>query len=73
MVAARGKLLAKENVNRLRFLVGVKVADAVGACLVGMGAFGLREGDAEEEGEVAARLQGSFYERVVGPLGGCCV
>ena len=50
--------------------VGVKVAEAVGACLTEMVALELRETDGEEDGDVAARLQRGFGEGVVRPLGG---
>jgi len=68
VISVRSKLLGKENMDRARFLVGVAVAEALSACLVGPTAFDLLESDSEEDGEVAAKLQAMFYRVVVGPL-----
>jgi len=68
VISARGKLLSKENLDRIKFFVGVAVAGAAIACLTGMVAFELREADSEEDGEVAAKLQGMFYAKVVKPI-----
>ncbi|KAK3370363.1 prion-inhibition and propagation-domain-containing protein [Podospora didyma] len=68
VISVRGKLLGRENLDLVRFFVGVPVADAIAACLVGPVALGLQESDSEEDGEIAARLQEMFYKKVVRPL-----
>lgn len=68
VIGVRSKLLSKENMDHVRFLVGVAVAEAISACLVGPTAFDLLESDSEEDVEVAAKLQAMFYQVVVNPL-----
>lgn len=68
VISVRSKLLGKGSIDRVRFLVGVAVAEAISACLAGPTAFNLLESDSEEDVEVAAKLQAMFYRVVVGPL-----
>jgi hypothetical protein len=68
VISARGKLLSKDDLDRMKFFVGVAAAGVAVACLTGMVAFDLREADSEEDGEVAAKLQERFHAVVVKPV-----
>lgn len=59
----------REHLEWVRSRLGDRVYDVVNACLRGEGEFGVREGEDERVGEVGARLQKAFYERVVKVLG----
>jgi len=59
----------KAYLKFVRGFLGEKVWGVVRACLVGVQAFGLEEGDDERVPGVAALLQSGYYDVVVRRLG----